>query len=102
MAELENQLKGLKLLAGIGGGGLAALMTVLLNLFIGVQQKAEVSLDVARQHGQEILEIRSELNTVRSLLERKTTDRYYRQEAEREHDRLEDDIKEIRELCPPR
>ena len=98
--ELENQVKGLKVLAGFGGGGLLALMTVVLNMFVSVQKDAEIALDVARQHGQELLEVRAELTAIRQTLERKTVDRYYRQEAEREHTRLEQRLSKVEERCP--
>lgn len=98
--ELEQQVKGLKYLAGLSGGGILALLTVALNMFVSVQKDAEIALDVARQHGQELLEIRAEIAAIRTTIERKTVDRYYRQEAEREHNRLEERLDRVEENCP--
>ncbi|UCE39332.1 MAG: hypothetical protein JSW00_08965 [Thermoplasmata archaeon] len=79
-----------------------ALMTLVLNMFVSVQKDAEIALDVARQHGQELLEVRASITQIREELSRKTVDRYYRQEAEREHARLEKEIKELEEIVRDR
>jgi len=72
-----------------GGTSLVAVMMLLVNLFIGVSKDAQIAIEVAKQHGQELLEVRAELSLVRSELRTATRDRYYRQEAERELARLE-------------
>ena len=79
-------------LIAVGGGTLAAAVTVIFNLFLGVSSKAEIALDVARQHGQELLEVRAEVALMRADLRSSTRDRYYRAEAEREIARLETQI----------
>lgn len=81
-------------IVALGGGTLAAAVTVIFNLFLQVSAESQIALDVARQHGQELLELRAEVSLVRADLRSATRDRYYRAEAEREMARLEEKIKE--------
>lgn len=68
----------------MSGGTIFALFTLLINLFVNVSKDAQIAIDVAAQHGQELLEIRSEIALLRSDLRTQTMDRYYRHDAERD------------------
>ena len=73
-----------KAILAMSGGTIFALFTLLINLFVNVSKDAQIAIDVAAQHGQELLEIRSEIALLRSDLRTQTADRYYRHDAERD------------------
>ena len=73
----------------MSGGTIFALFTLLINLFVNVSKDAQIAIDVAAQHGQELLEIRAEMALLRADLRTQTADRYYRHDAERDLGHLE-------------
>lgn len=89
--------KHIKTILAASGGSVLALLTLVLNLFVNVQKDAQIALDVAKQHGQELLEIRAEISLLRSDLRENTRDRYHREEAERDMAFLERRIEALEE-----
>lgn len=88
-AEGDHISRASKTIFVIGGSTVVGLMSLMINLFIGVSKDAQIALEVAKQHGQEILEVRAELTLIRADLRESSRDRYYRRDAERDIARLE-------------
>lgn len=66
-------------------------------LLLSVQKDASVALDVARQHGEEILLLRSEIHSMESQMRERTQLRYTSKDAERDFSYLRRDIAECKE-----
>lgn len=74
-----------------GTGGLALLSAFLLT----ISNNASIALDVARQHGEELNELRIFQSSIRQELNERTQDRYTALEASRDMAFIERRLKEI-------
>lgn len=73
----------------IATASLVGVLSIMINLFLAVSNQAEIAINVAAQHGEELLAIRTELALIRTDLRKETRDRYFRRDAERDHERIE-------------
>jgi len=73
----------------VGGGSVIA---VVLTFSITTAKDAQIALDVARQHGDEILLLSQEVHNMQSDLYDRTKDRYTSKDAERDVGYLRRDI----------
>lgn len=73
----------------LGGGTLLALTTLLINLFVTVSKDAQIAIEVAKQHGDELLMIRGEIASLRQTITDRTNDRYTSKQAERDMQYIE-------------
>lgn len=80
----EHDVKFWKWIGGLATAAALALLTLMLNLLVGVSRDAQIALDVAAQHGQEINIVRAELSSLRTEMSERTADRYRAQDAERD------------------
>ena len=70
----------------IGGG---SFVTVVLAFGVSVSKDASIALDVARQHGQEILQIETRILQLEQELAARTQMRYTSMDAERDQRHVE-------------
>ena len=73
----------------IGGGGL---VTMVLAFAVNVGKDAQIALDVAQQHGEEILIMNRKLSNLEEELSDRTRDRYTSKDAERDIGYLRRDL----------
>ena len=73
----------------VGGGGLLA---VVLAFAVNVAKDAQIALDVAAQHGQEILILHSEVQALEEEVRDRTRNRYTSKDAERDIGYLRRDL----------
>lgn len=78
----------------MGGGGVAA---VIIALILGVSKDASIALSVAEQHGQELLEIRAELTSLRSHIADRTRSRYTAEDAAKDMRFVQQELQHIEE-----
>jgi len=72
-------------------------LALLGSLMQVVSKDASIALDVARQHGEELLLIRGEMTIIEKQLMERTQQRYTSQDAARDHEYIYRDIKQCQE-----
>jgi hypothetical protein len=78
-----------KIMAAVGGG----LCTIALAFAVTTAKNAQIALEVAAQHGEEIQMIRGELSSLRIEMASRTADRYTARDAERDDQlRIKDQV----------
>jgi type II secretory pathway component PulJ len=80
----------------IGGSAFALLAALMLNVY----KDAQIALDVVRQHGQELLEIRTEITGLRNDLLERTRERYTEKDAEKDMIYILDRLERIENQVP--
>ena len=76
----------------LGGTGVVA---VIIGLVLSSNNQSGVAIDVARQHGSELLEIRSEIKILRDYINDRTRLRYTQEDADKDMKYLEAQLKHI-------
>ena len=79
----------------ISGSAILALATLMFNLFNSVARDAQISLDVAAQHGDEINQIRGEISALRNEVLGRTGNRYTAIDAQRDAAHYERELARI-------
>ena len=90
--EGNSSLKNWRVAAPISALGLLGL------LMLQVQKDAAIALDVAKQHGQELLLIRSEMQVLQGDVKDRTKLRYMSTDASRDHRYIQKDINSCMEV----
>ena len=68
----------------ISNGVVLAVGTIMVTLFLNVQKDANISLEVVKQHGSELLAIRESITALRQTITSNTADRYKGADAARD------------------
>lgn len=78
----------------LGGGGVVAVM---LALLLTVAKDASIAISVAEQHGQELLEVRAEITSLRKHIADRTRSRYTAEDAEKDMRFIQKELQHIEE-----
>ncbi len=86
-----NQENVLKWFAGIA----SAAATIILTFSINIAKDTEIALEVAKQHGEELLMIRGEISSLRAEMARRTQKRYTSEDAVKDFNYVNNNLNRI-------